>query len=175
MSVRHSHFQMSTLSCGADHGISYIFWKVWPRVFLWSVLEVSWPLARLMPRLTLSIWPGEKFTGPKLFWPEALSYLACASSKLCKIICCRKTQAWNLFSFREEGDAHDCALCLLRLLWNCCNFLFWIIWIVMCLVFADPSEKKNCLYNQKDKLKKIKLKSLLSVFDKDKYKICTYH
>ena len=28
------------------------------------------------------------------------------------------------------------------------------IWIVMCLMFADPSEK-NCLYNRKDKLKKI--------------------
>ena len=37
------------------------------------------------------------------------------------------------------------------------------------LVFADPSEK-NCLYNQKDKLKKINLKLLLflSAFDKDK-------
>ena len=30
----------------------------------------------------------------------------------------------NRFSFREEGDAHHCALCFLRLLWNCCNFLF---------------------------------------------------
>ena len=28
------------------------------------------------------------------------------------------------FFFREEGDAYDCALCLLPLLWNRCNFLF---------------------------------------------------
>ena len=35
----------------------------------------------------------------------------------------KTTVALKDFLFREEGDAHHCALCFLHLLWNCCNFL----------------------------------------------------
>ena len=52
------------------------------------MVDVGGVLARLMPRLprlTLSkVWPGEEFTGFKLFQPDA--YPAYASSKLCKFI-----------------------------------------------------------------------------------------
>ena len=34
-----------------DHGMSYIFLKVSPRAFLWSMLGVSWIGYWLMPRL----------------------------------------------------------------------------------------------------------------------------
>ena len=43
--------------------------------------------------------------------------------------------------FREESATHECTLCLLRLLWNCCNFLFRLN-AFKSSMFADPSEKK---------------------------------
>ena len=40
-------------------------------------------------------------------------------------VCCL-----NIFLFREESDALDLALCLFRLLCNCCKFLFSIIFLI---------------------------------------------
>ena len=57
--------------------------------------------------------------------------------------------------FREESATHECPFCLLRLLWNCCNFLFRLN-ACKSSMFADPSEKKTVC--TMDKLKKIKLK-----------------
>ena len=80
---------------------------------------------------------------------------------------------WNWICFREEGDAHDCALCLLRLLWNCCNFLLLnnLVLHVKHARCLQILQQKNCLFSQMDKLKKRWSWSLLllSVFDEEIY------